>query len=604
MTDKTPDEKIVESEAFLDELTPEKLLALDQQNAEKIFNNLSLDRKVGLVLTAPWKRRMEIILMAADSRKLVQALPEEEVYWTIKQRGAEDSLAVISRTNHEQFQYLIDMDCWVKDCADIDKITTWYRLLSKCNESKVLEWFNRADEEFLSCSLKKLIKVFKIDEETDISEEYDRMPLYTLDNMHYFQFFNEESRLILMPILNVLFESDRIRFHSIIEGVIWDMDAEAEAEAYNWRRSRISERGYPEFDEAMDIYQPLAENDVVEPALNYKDYIREEITSKYSIKLRYGIKNTGLPDYLLQTLQLIEDSDKLDEIQRHLAHLANKIIITDGMQEREIDDMKWALKKATGYISMALEQLSAGSLHVAAGLLMVQHPTRLFRFGHSSILRLQKRAAELLQRSRLGERKLFVSFYDTPWAEVVTGLCKSRPKLFAGLVQAGDASYRDFSTLEELRKTEGALAEVSAAEALLFDKLGIDPDYLMGAFLSETALSEPVELKCSAVFLTVLAQKIVHDELRLQALQIDDARAFLQRVFTEKHADDRYGLAPTLYDDVVGLLTGRFNVTEEDRSALSGVVRVCLAVLEQEFASLVSADEIDPRYVRGLVILA
>ncbi len=168
-------DKVVDLAEFKN-ISAEKLLKLPQNSAEKLFNNLSTDKKAELVISAPFKDRIDLILMSDDSKALVQALPEEEVYWTIKERGRTDSLSIISRTSHEQFQYLIDVDCWNRDEIDFNNIAEWYLLLGKCNEVKVVEWFEKADERFLISTLKRFMGIAKIESETDILEEYEDMP--------------------------------------------------------------------------------------------------------------------------------------------------------------------------------------------------------------------------------------------------------------------------------------------------------------------------------------------------------------------------------------------------------------------------------------------
>ncbi len=110
------------------------------------------------MLAAPWQKRRDIIMLAENARGLVQALPPQEIHMTVLQCGVEDSLQLISLTSHEQLRFLFDMECWRKDSLNAASIARWYGILAKCNEQKVLDWFEKADEEFLVASLKKASK--------------------------------------------------------------------------------------------------------------------------------------------------------------------------------------------------------------------------------------------------------------------------------------------------------------------------------------------------------------------------------------------------------------------------------------------------------------
>jgi len=252
-----------------------------------VFNSLSHEKRAALVIRAPFKDRMDLILMSDDPKALVQDLPEEELYWTIKERGRSDSLAIISRTTHDQFQYLIDVDCWNRDQIDFNNIAEWYILLGKCNETKVVEWFENADERFLISTLKRFMGIFKLEEESDILEEYEDMPNDTFDNVYYFQFVDEDTKLVLMPLLGVLYRYDSSFFYSLINAILYEFTAESDEDAFRWRQVRMSEKGFPEIDEALEVYQFVSDRDI------------EKLREKFSKKTAAGPENSSGFRYLL-----------------------------------------------------------------------------------------------------------------------------------------------------------------------------------------------------------------------------------------------------------------------------------------------------------------
>ena len=115
-------------------VTPEHLLALKAQQAQALFNELPLEEKIGMVLSASWAQRQKLIVLAVNSEELVQALPEEEIYWTVKEIGPEDALPIISRLSFDQLQYIIDVDCWNKDLIDMAAVTRWLRMMLRCRK--------------------------------------------------------------------------------------------------------------------------------------------------------------------------------------------------------------------------------------------------------------------------------------------------------------------------------------------------------------------------------------------------------------------------------------------------------------------------------------
>ncbi|MEI6127334.1 MAG: DUF6178 family protein [Pseudomonadota bacterium] len=598
------EEKVVAMEKYRDDVTPEKLFGLDTQAAENIFNKLPLARKVDIVLAAPWEMRMNLILLAENARELVQALPEEEIFWTIKQRGPGDSLALVSLTTHDQFQYLVDIDCWSKDSLDSKSIGLWYKLLSKCHESKVMEWFSKADEELLVCSLKKLVKVIKIQEETDRLEENDHLPPSTIDDVYYFSFPDDDDRLTIMPILHSLYQNYRSRFYSLVEGAIWDSDFEAEEDAFFWRQKRTAEQGFPDFDEAMSIYQFISEKEIklLMKSCKIKDAVTTDKTAHCIIKLRYVFNREGMPVFLQNVLRTMSSQQALDTFQRYTVTLANKMIIADALVVNDVEDMKKSLRKVMGYMNIGLELLSEGEINKAQSFLEHIHPAVLFRIGYSRIIKSKTRGEKRKGYTGLKDKEMALYFFDPPWAEALSGLMRKRPMLFEGVIKKGSLAYRDFESLDEVSAVERIVDLVEVAEQLLFDFFKLEQGPLFSDFFKGTALNDASELKCMSIFLTVLANHILYGRTKLVPLTADELMAFLKKVFEKDQVEERYVLNKNLYDDCVSWINTQYVVDERSKSGLSGFVSSCLGMLEEEFSSLVSKKIIDNRYVAGILL--
>lgn len=599
------EKKIVKIDEYRENISSDMLLTLDPQKAEKAFNKLPLEKMVQVVLSAPWEKRMDIIMLAENSRQLVQALPEEEVYWTVKARGEEDSLALISMTNQEQFQYLVDIDCWDKDRIDINNVEIWYRLLSKCHESKVIEWFEKADDEFLTFSLKKLVNIFKIEEETDISEEYAEMPSYTLDGIYYFKFINNDARLFVMPILNVLYQHNQYRFFSIVEGIIWDFEMESEEEALYWRRTRISEKGFPDLYEAMEIYQYISDNEI---KLLLKKGNNSEITkcgvekNRNSIHLRYAIKFGGIPPFLFNVLQSIGNQQLLEDFQVYVINIATKIITADSLEIKEIKDMERSLKKAAGYINIGLDYISEGNIKKARIFFENIHAANLFRIGYSRVLKLKNQVARNSGHICFEHSDMFLTFFDTPWSDAVSGLMRKRPMFYEGITKKGGVAYRNFESLEEVLATEKIIDLVMAADRLLFDILMLKPEFLISDFVEQTVLKDVSEIKCTSVFLTILANNILNGKSELRPVTANELMDFLGIVFEQVEGQDNFCLKKNIYDETLAWILSLDSFSENFMTGLELFVYACLDMLEEEFSSLVKKKRIDIRYVSGIIL--
>ncbi len=576
-------------------ISADKLLKMPQDAAEKLFNSHSVEKKAELVISSPFKDRMDIILMSDDSKALVQALPEEEVYWTIKERGRSDSLAIISRTTHAQFQYLIDVDCWNRDKIDFNNIAEWYILLGKCNETKVVEWFENADERFLVSTLKRFVGVFKLEEESDILEEYEDMPNDTFDNVYYFQFVDDDTKQVLMPLLGVLYRYDSSFFYSLINAILYEFTAESDEDAFRWRQVRMSEKGFPEIDEAIEVYRFVSDSQI--ESLKLKLNKKSEMKSENKSGLRYLLAIDHAPTFFSNAVKHISDADIRHDVQKNIINLANKIIMADCLEVKDLKDQKRSIEKVEAYINIGLEILSDEEISKASDVLMSVHPAELFGIGYSSGLKLKNRLNEYLKTH--GDK--FVSFAASPCSEVISGLLERRPQYFEGLGEKGLITYRDFKSIDEINKTEEAVLDHVFFCRLMFEFFKIDPE----AYNNESMEADPgADIKavsCMSLFNTMLVNNICNGVSLPDPLISEDVLKFMKTGF-ESSENTVLSIKKGVVDEAINWVKNCFELDAADLSSFKRLLDSTFSVLEDELNSLNLNEAIDSRYITALIL--
>lgn len=577
------------------------LLAMTGPDAEQALSALSFETQLACILQVPWKERMSVIMQSPAARELVQALPAEEVFWMIKQRGIEDSLPVIARTTHEQFQYLIDIDCWHRDQLVPDACLAWYRVLGRCNQAKVLEWFEQADDCLLVSAFKQFLHVHKIEEESDISEEYDAMPPCTIDGINYLRFSSEDAQLVLLPLLRVLHSHDVGRFQSLIEGIIWDPRAEVEDEALHWRQNRTAENGFPCFDEALGLYGPLSEYELLQlvPAA---PVVTGGIAPRQpaELRVRYALAGDRLPAFLRAALGLHDDSLRLEEFEQLLVTTANKVMIADCMEVRDLDDVRRAMRKTSGCISIALEHLSAGDTAAAAPLLAQHHPQLLFRFGVHMVGALAARMRRHQGRIWTGNASRFTCFYGSPLADTGLGLVRSRPLFYEGLVSPGSSLYRDFESCADIEAATSAVDRLIAADCLLFERAGLDITVLEAAYVKSGTISDPAEITMPALLATLLIAHSLELDARAPLLSKADLPALAQRLSNSARGDMAAGFE-LFCEQACAWAREELAPQTVDTGVVEELIRDCLAPVADVLA-LLSVSSPDLRYVSAVFV--
>jgi len=575
------------------------LLAMSGPDAEQALSSLSFKRQLDCILQVPWKERMSVIMQSPSARELVQALPAEEVFWMVKQRGIGDSLPLIARTSHEQFQYLIDLDCWQHDQLVPEACLDWYRMLGRCNQAKVLEWFEQADDCLVVSGLKQFIHVHKIEEESDISEEYDAMPPCTIDGINFFRFESEDAQLVLLPLLRVLLSHDAGRYQSVIEGIIWDPRAESEDEALHWRQNRVAENGFPPFDEALGLYGPLSEDELQKFAPLSSVPVQTTAPGHASVaRVRYALEESRLPDFLRAVLGASDVYANRDSFEQQFITTANKIIVADCLEVRDIEDVRRALRKTAGYISIALEYLSAGDFDAAPALLVRHHPQLLFRYGAHLVNSLAARMRRHKGHIWTSDTSRFTCFYGTPLADTGLGLVRSRPLFYEGLVSNGSSLYRDFESRFDLETASAAVDRLIAADRLLFERAGLNIAELAEAYVKNRIVTDPAEITMPALLSTLLIAHSLNLDTLLPLLTISDVQTFADHL-SEIEGDAGAGLA-LFCDQACAWADGEMAGAAGDTGTFAGLIRDSLEPLA-DMLTMIRKGSADLRYVSSVL---
>jgi len=582
------------------------LLALinnDPSEAEKFINKLPLSKQVETVLAIDWAKRYDLMLLSSNPSQLIQAMPEEEIYWTIKERGVDDSLPVISRTSHDQFQYMLDIDCWNRDSLDKAPLASWLKILARCNEAKVVQWFNNTDDEFLVTTFKKFLKIVKIEQESDISEEYEDMPLYTLDNVNYFNFFNEDDRIFIIPLLNVLHEDNNRRFYALIDAIYWDFDVEQEHEAFRWRQSRIAEKGFPDLDEALTVYQVLSDYDINE----IKSCISPQGNSLIKNNHNAGILNYTMtqnnPDlFIVDVFKALPDTEKTENLQKYIVNISNKIIVADCLEIRQIKDAKQALRKVQGYINIALEFLSGCKIDTAVWYLLKTHPQMLFSFGYTLIIKLKRRMLKISKNLNIQDMKQFSGFLIHPWSEAIDGLNRKRPMFSRSIESSGGEDYREFETLADMKNTENIVNTVAAAADILSGFFGISVPAICSGHEDVLSCSSGSNITAVSVFLTIFANHILYEKNDPEPLAIDELKFFMSEIFEKRKNKTGYILKKNLFDDCIQWIFNEFDTGKTDRRWIKNFIMQCFKTFEDECSGLVDINEIDARFITTIML--
>lgn len=568
---------------------PILVLPEDPKEAQKIFNSLPVKSQLDIVLRARGKERLHYLFLSENPGELVQRLPELEVFLTVKEVGEKDSLDLISITTPEQFQYLLDLDFWKKDQLDPEKILHWMEILLECGEEKVSQLIRSADLEFIALLLKKFIRVTTM--EGELLEVRERIPLFTLDQHYFIDYLGKGVREVFQPFLEILYRIDSERYRILMEALIWELESELEEEGYRLRNARMADYGFHDFEEALEIYR-FVNPDSLTLEKNFIPGRGQEETDKSNPTFYLTFQNEG--PFFSSILSKIENLAELNRLKEEITALCNKAIIAEAIDLLQIDEMERVTRKVFHYLNLGLQYLSSEEETKAFEILRFLPIQRIFQCGVSSTLLLKKKAEAILKGPWFDGHREDLFFLDPPHQEKFEGVLKRRPSLNQKGV------FEDFKDLQDLKETEIFLESIEVIVNFLGEQSNIFPRSLKEMDLNGCHPEEWQGITLSTIFLTALANQILNGTFKFEAIEKARLKDLFNRIF-ERDEQGKGVVKMEIKDGFRGWLNSIENDGNKQYHLLA-FRDFCFDLLEEECGRIASEEEIDPRFVKGLLI--
>jgi hypothetical protein len=446
----------------------------------KSLQTKKIDRQKALVL-----ERRKILAMSPEKAldaiaehpypvTLVQSMAEEDLYFLVHHIGPEDALPVLGLASNQQWEYLMDMECWHRDRVDSHSMTQWFRRLLKADNDRFTHWITDDKKEDFTFYLYRNIELHIREYDQDPGEISD--DFFTEDQTYYIRLrpypqeqtpLQEERDQFLTDLLRrvSIFDIDRYR-NLLLESTAL-VPAEAEEELYRLRNVRLAEKGLLPPEEAVGVYQPLKSADLA--ARRHKPgTFSGRIVDTYPLPIDPE-RPPAEANLFAQTLAQIQDEGTLQRLQAEFAGLCNQVIAADQKKIREKEVLTQIVQKVGDYISIGLERIKADSVenkpYAGADLLQSHFLADIFRVGYGCALALKWKAGKWQRTAWFTGHGLPLGFWGESQMGVLGGLLIKKPLFFNDL--GAGPLYREFRTLADIEHTESALNAIIAFDDLL-----------------------------------------------------------------------------------------------------------------------------------------
>jgi hypothetical protein len=565
------------------------VLPEDPKEAQKVFNSLPIKNQLGIVSQARGKERLHFLFLSDHPEQLIQQLPELEVFLTVKEVGEKDSLDLISLTTPEQFQYLLDLDSWKRDQLDPEKVLQWMEILIESGEKKVTQFIQSTDPEFIALLLRKFLDIITV--EGEAVETQDRVPLFTLDQYYYIDFKGKGAREIFQPFLEIFYRVDGKGFRRLMDSLTVEMESELEETGYRLRNGRLADYGFPDFEEALEIYRFVNPDSLTPEERSPQALDREGMGKEGSIfYLTFQSEGPFFSSILLR----MDDPHEQDRLKQEITALCNKAIVAEAIDLSNVAAMERVVKKVYHTLNLGLQYLSKGNEIKALEILQSLPMQRLFQYGVSTTLLLRRKAESILKGSWFSNDQENLALLDPPHFEKFEGILRKRPALYR------DWIYEDFKNLQDLKEADDFLKFIEVIVNFMGQELNVHPRYLRELDLSGCYPGDWREITLSTIFLTSFANRLLKGIFQFEAFGESQVRGFLYRIFER----DAQGKGVIKMEVKNGLREWLFSTEKDElkRQHLLAFQDFCFDLFEEQYGKIPLGEKIDPRFVKGLLM--
>ena len=567
---------------------PPLTLPEDPTEVQKIFNSLPIKNQLDIVLRAHGKDRLHYLFLSEHPEQLVQQLPELEVFLTVKEVGEKDSVDLLSLTTAEQFQYILDLDLWKRDQLEPEKVLQWMEILIESGDKKATQFIQSTDPELIVLLLKRFLRVLTLEGEP--VEVRDRLPLFTLDQHYFIDFKGKGAREILQPFLEICYRVDEKGYRRLMDFLIVELESELEETGYRLRNGRLADYGFPDFEEALEIYSFVNPDSLT--GERRPSQIRDmEGTETKSPTFYLAFQNEGP---LLSSILSRINPHEQDRMSQEITSLCNKAIVAEGLDLSNIAGMERAIRKVYHYLNLGLQYLSREEEGKAFELVQSLPMQRLFQCGVSTTILLRRKAESILKGPWFSGRQENLVLLDTSHFEKFEGILRKRPALYR------DGGYEDFKSLQDLKEAENFLEFVGTVVNFLRKELNVSPSELERMDFIGCHPETWREMTLSTIFLTSLANRILKGTFQFEVVEQARLKDFLSQVFKR----DAQGKGVIQMEIKNGLRDWFYSNEQEEvkRQYLLAFRDFCLDLFEEQYGKIPPGEEMDPRFVRGLLI--
>jgi hypothetical protein len=577
---------------------------MPQKSKNEEFEELAFEEQCKQVYETPIAEKGDLIIRSQDPVRLVNSFSVEELYLTVREMDRDNMSEIIQYANAAQLQFISDFECWHNDRISQKGFIQWLEVLEAAGDTQLMQWLLTTEFSMLIAGFKKYVTVLKPYHEETVDEVIGDNPYFTLDNMYYIM-IDEENLQIVKRAVAVLFEGSRTFYVNLLEGIMSETDDIIEEQALQERLIRLSEKGFPEKNEAMRIYRALTHDE-------WQRYARREGLSRPMAQETQVLplypavwrEEKLFLDDVFATFADIAPED-VQAIYQELIWISNKILICEGADGFSETLVKKAFNHARYVLNCGLEALSDRDIMKGRAFLLEYWIEYLFRWGITQIINVRLVAERAIKKHWVYSLEAALDLFDAPYGSTLRGLLRTHPLFFDPAYQDDFYSLRAFHDTRDIRVSHERMQVFAGLCKLLSTGPFIGWDTYIQEFHASAHLDSS-DVRLSTLVNTLFLNYALGKTMRIQPLSEKELKRCVKKIFLGRggaadepqlKAQMKAGFIEALYEAVHGLAREEFN-------GLKTFFDISFASLEEELGMLRKSEHPDYRFVQSVLLHA
>ena len=530
------------------------------KDADSTDNVIALSRYRAQLGRGKRLRRADLLMAGPDPERAIRALPGDELYYVVQEIGLRDAGDILLHARAEQVQAVMDFTLWQRDELVPQRIAEWLEVMADAPYEKVGEWIAGLDTELVGLLFTQSSRIYDLSVEEAptegegvLYETPDR--LFILDVIGFPEHEPTpappgaegeppESARSMIRIIDNLYRADQQLARRLLIGARSEMTSSMEEMAFRWRSGRMSDLGFADYYEALEVYLELDPASVHLGEVKPGTRLRPTSTSTGSAtgdgvasdSLRTPaalIERLGSPSLFARTARRLATPEEVADLHFALVALTNRVLAADRITPGDDEGVATTLNRLSATLDIAVEFLARGDEERALEALKTVSLMRLFRLGVSLVGKVRRLALTLKSKGPFAA--VGRSLFEPDDAAVIEAVTRMRPLFPGALEDPPRPNDRPFASIADITRATVAIERAGAAQALLVG-LGVRTAHLTTEALEGTSGADVAALDTAVLARTALVLGVLDSSptvklpMSFRPLTPEEIREFEKRI--------------------------------------------------------------------------